>query len=148
MTQSHIFMSIYIPFILHDRNEEFIKEYFKNQNIADIERVDFCYEGNWKNGRSAFVHIKNWYYSENSCYLYEKLYDPNGLKILINKNEYWILKEMICPKIYSTELNIHQVVSKIESLEKKIRELESVIQYQQREPEQEPEPEQEQEQEQ
>ena len=69
------FKSFFISYISVDVTKEFIKSVFEETGIGKVERVDFFVKRGWtnKNKKSAFVHLKEWYYTEQTDVIYNTL---------------------------------------------------------------------------
>jgi hypothetical protein len=124
-------MSLYIPYVRNEYDENYIRSVFQFFQIGDIERVDFFRSeqvgSQWPWARSAFVHLKEWYFNAYTDALYLALTDSSdGFQWKItfgNQGEFWIIKKMTIPKIPATDLNIHQIAAKIGDLEAEVARL-------------------------
>jgi hypothetical protein len=122
-------MSLYIPYVRNEYDEEFIRSVFYHFQIGEIERVDFFRSeqvvSQWPWARSAFVHLKCWYFNDYTDALYEALTDDvNGSQWKISfgpQGEFWVIKKMNVPKIPNTDLNIHQIASKMSEMETELQ---------------------------
>lgn len=95
MQQEQI-MSIYIPYVLNEHSEQSIRNVFAFYEIGEIDHIDFYVNERWtlSNKKSAFVHMKCWYYSDYTNELYTVLDHDGKWRIEINEEEHWNLKRM------------------------------------------------------
>ena len=116
--------SFYIPAVGNISECDIARAFWIN-NIGEVDRVDFFENtaGIW----CAFVHF-NELYDNHTVYRILNAIDAHGsYKFWFNENEYFILREMNCPKIPKTFMNIHQIADKLTQHETKIAELEAKI---------------------
>ena len=82
-------LSLYIPIILKNTSEEYIKATFSKKNIGKILRVDFVINVK-KNRREAFIHFDEWYENEECKKLKDDIMDPTTKTKLYHTNDrFW-----------------------------------------------------------
>lgn len=121
-------MSLYIPYVRNEYDEEFIRSVFYQFQIGVVERVDFFRSeqvgSQWPWARSAFVHLTSWCFNSYTDALYHSITDDavgSQWKITFGaQGEFWVVKKMNIPKIPNTDLNIHQIAAKIGDLETEV----------------------------
>ena len=125
MSSTIDFMSFYIPYVPKHWNEESIRQLFSDLEIGLVDRVDFFDTGKWTWALSAFVHLKQWGYSEYANRVYCQLEGGNEWQLHIpnQPSKYFVLKKMTCEKIPTTHLNVHQLASKMSDVEQEIQSL-------------------------
>jgi hypothetical protein len=123
-------MSIFIPYVLNEHNEKSIKDIFYHYGIGEIERVDFFVKEGWTlpNKKSAFVHMRHWYYSDNTNNIYNELEKEDGKwNLTISEYEYWTLKRMKRNKLEKTDYNIHQLAEQVKNLQREVEQLRMIL---------------------
>jgi len=122
-------MSIFIPYVQVEHDEESIKRAFYDYGIGNVERVDFFVKKGWTmpHKKSAFVHMKHWYYSDITNGIYQELEQDGQWILPISTNEYWILKQMKREKWLQTNYNIHQLAEKVRILENELEQLRTIV---------------------
>lgn len=116
-------MSLYIPYIPNDWEQESIKQLFSDLNIGIVDRVDFINTGKWDWASSAFVHMAEWFDTSYAWDLYDAIEAEDGqwcINIPGQGRQYFILKKMTCPKIPNTKQNIHQIAAKVYEIETRL----------------------------
>jgi len=116
--------SFYIPAI-GSMSERDIATAFQVHIVGVVDRVDFFENssGVW----CAFVHFVDFYDNHIVDRLLHEISAHGSCKFWFNDHEYFILREMTCPKIPATSMNIHQIAEKLTQHEAKIAELEAKI---------------------
>jgi len=116
--------SFYIPAV-GDATESGIARSFWLNNVGEVDRVDFFENsaGIW----CAFVHVDNLYETRIASRILNDIEMYGSCKFWFNEREYFILREMTCPKIPTTSMNIHQIADKLTQHEAKIADLECKI---------------------
>jgi len=117
-------MSFYIPAIGNMSECNIAREFWLN-DIGVVDRVDFFENssGVW----CAFVHFEEFYDNEFVSRIFNLIEIYGSYKFWFSETEYFILREMNCPKIPATSMNIHQIADKLDKQEAKIAELEAKI---------------------
>jgi hypothetical protein len=112
-------MSFYIPAI-GNMSECDIATAFQVTKVGVVDRVDFFENsaGVW----CAFVHFEEFYDNHIVDRLLYEVSEYGSCKLWFNANEYFIVREMKCPKIPATSMNIHQIADKLTQHEAKIAE--------------------------
>jgi len=131
-----ITMSVYIPRISVECNEEYVKYVFAFYCIGTVSHVDFTsmnkkpgFRENEVDGyRSAFVHFSHITKTELHPAFWESIFSEKSYKLNLNpygmdhpKNPYWICLKNKNP-VKRTMMNIHQVVDNARYLEDLIEE--------------------------
>uniref|UniRef100_A0A6C0DTH4 RRM domain-containing protein n=1 Tax=viral metagenome TaxID=1070528 RepID=A0A6C0DTH4_9ZZZZ len=109
--------SFYIPAV-RNISECDIARIFLLNNIGIVDRVDFF--ENSAGVPCAFVHFEELYNNETVTLALNQIEIYGSYKFWFSENEYFILKEMNCPKIPVTYMNIHQIADKLTKHEAKI----------------------------
>jgi hypothetical protein len=128
-------LSVYIPRLNINVTEDYVKQVFRNQHVAIVERVDFIpivspAPGLEKDLQSAFVHFDAYFYDEKTDDMYEKVFEQcSSWKFYPddNSDEYWLLLKNNKP-VQATNLNIHQIAENHRILEEKVSVQENHIQ--------------------
>jgi hypothetical protein len=117
-------MSFYIPAI-GNMSECDIATAFQVTKVGIVDRVDFFENsaGVW----CAFVHFEEFYHNHIVYRLLHEVSEYGSCKFWFNVDEYFIVREMKCPKIPATSMNIHQIADKLDKQEARIAELEARI---------------------
>lgn len=138
MTQNQQ-LSLYIPLLMLDANQELIKKTFRKQDIGLVESVHFGEK--WKNGKMyccAWVYFTKWYNNPASIHFQERILDKDKeARIIYNDPSYWICVKNILPKTNTTYINelfvetnknvkLQKLINKMKKQNKK---LESYITY-------------------
>lgn len=116
--------SIYIPFVDSRLTEKDIINTFDYYNICNVSRVDFVEIPEKTNVCHAFVHVNNWYNSNNASMAFWDITNKGSYKFYYSQtsmNSFWLLLPNKNP-IPKTKLNIHQLAVMISEMEKKIAE--------------------------
>jgi uncharacterized coiled-coil protein SlyX len=127
--------SLYIPRVLHNITEEYVKDIFDKQGVGMPYRVDFTpcgmttgfktpSPGTRPHFKSAFVHFKHYYNSVYSVFDFHDL--ENGVAQVIELEPHWRILKNRSP-VQTTMMNIHQTVANCALLERRIDELESIV---------------------
>ena len=118
--------SIYIPFVDSRFNERDVITTFDYYNICNVSRVDFVEIPEKTNVCHAFVHVNNWYNSNNAAVAFWEITNKGSYKFYYSQsqmtsNAFWLLLPNKNP-IPKTKLNIHQLAVMISEMEKKMTE--------------------------
>ena len=118
--------SIYIPFVDSRFNEKDVISTFDYYNICNVSRVDFVEIPEKSNVCHAFVHVNNWYNSNNAAVAFWEITNKGSYKFYYSQsqmtsNAFWLLLPNKNP-IPKTKLNIHQLAVMISEMEKKMTE--------------------------
>jgi len=118
--------SIYIPFVDSRFNEKDVISTFDYYNICNVSRVDFVEIPEKTNVCHAFVHVNNWYNSNNASVAFWDITNKGSYKFYYSQsqmtsNAFWLLLPNKNP-IPKTKLNIHQLAVMISEMEKKMTE--------------------------
>jgi hypothetical protein len=91
---------------------------FWMNDVGVVDRVDFFENsaGVW----CAFVHFEEFYDNEFVSRIFNSIEIYGSNKFWFSETEYFILREMKCPKIPATSMNIHQIADKLTQHEAKI----------------------------
>jgi hypothetical protein len=122
--------SIYIPFVDSRFTENDVINTFEYYNICNVSRVDFVEIPEKTNVCHAFIHVNNWYNSNNASIAFWDITNKGSYKFYYsllsqsNSNSFWLLLPNKNP-IPKTKLNIHQLAVMISEMEKKISEQQS-----------------------
>jgi len=116
--------SIYIPFVDSRLTEKDVINTFDYYNICNVSRVDFVEIPEKTNVCHAFIHVNNWYNSNNASIAFWDITNKGSYKFYYsqsqsNSNAFWLLLPNKNP-IPKTKLNIHQLAVMISEIEKKI----------------------------
>ena len=116
--------SIYIPFVDSRLTEKDVISTFDYYNICNVSRVDFVEIPEKTNVCHAFIHVNNWYNSNNASIAFWDITNKGSYKFYYsqsqsNSNAFWLLLPNKNP-IPKTKLNIHQLAVMISEMEKKI----------------------------
>ena len=116
--------SIYIPFVDSRLTEKDVISTFDYYNICDVSRVDFVEIPEKTNLSHAFIHVNNWYNSNNASLTFWEITNKGSYKFYYSQsqssaNAFWLLLPNKNP-IPKTKLNIHQLAVMISEMEKKI----------------------------
>jgi hypothetical protein len=116
--------SIYIPFVDSRFNEKDVISTFNYYNICNVSRVDFVEIPDKTNVCHAFVHVNNWYNSNNASVAFWDITNKGSYKFYYSQsqmtsNAFWLLLPNKNP-IPQTKLNIHQLAVMISEMEKKM----------------------------
>ena len=116
--------SIYIPFVDSLLTEKDVISTFDYYNICNVSRVDFVEIPEKANVCHAFVHVNNWYNSNNASLTFWEITNKGSYKFYYSQsqssaNAFWLLLPNKNP-IPKTKLNIHQLAVMISEMEKKI----------------------------
>ena len=116
--------SIYIPFVDSRFNEKDVISTFNYYNICNVSRVDFVDIPDKTNVCHAFVHVNNWYNSNNASVAFWEITHKGSYKFYYSQsqmtsNAFWLLLPNKNP-IPETKLNIHQLAVMISEMEKKM----------------------------
>jgi hypothetical protein len=116
--------SIYIPFVDTRLTEKDIISTFNYYNICNISRVDFVEIPEKTTVCHAFIHVNNWYNSDNASLAFWEITNKGSYKFYYSQsqmtsNAFWLLLPNKNP-IPKTKLNIHQLAVMINEMEKKI----------------------------
>ena len=81
-------VSLYIPYVFSNVSEAFIRDYFKNAKIGDVNNVVFkhlTHEIPEKIGaKKAFVYFDKWFNTEEALCFQTALYYGNGARVYYN----------------------------------------------------------------
>jgi len=121
--------SIYIPFVDSRFTEKDVINTFEYYNICNVSRVDFVEIPEKTNVCHAFIHVNNWYNSNNASIAFWDITNKGSYKFYYslsqsNSNSFWLLLPNKNP-IPKTKLNIHQLAVMISEMEKKIADQQS-----------------------
>ena len=121
--------SIYIPFVDSRLTEKDVINTFDYYNICNVSRVDFVEIPEKTNVCHAFVHVNNWYNSNNASIAFWDITNKGSYKFYYSQsqsssNAFWLLLPNKNP-IPKTKLNIHQLAVMISEMEKKITDQQS-----------------------
>jgi len=86
--------SVYVPQVLGETTEEFIKEFFYKFDIAKVSWVDFTEMRtfNGKPYKSAFIHFEYWFKSEMTERMQNNItVNPKGSRVIYDDPKYWVL---------------------------------------------------------
>lgn len=86
--------TLYIPYISDEYGLNEIRYLFTKYAIAMVKDVDFVIKMNYDTGcmqRSAYVHIKYWFYSRVAANFVQRLIDGKETRFIINDPEYWLI---------------------------------------------------------
>jgi len=110
-------MSFYIPAIGNMSECDTARAFWMN-DVGVVDRVDFFENsaGVW----CAFVHFEEFYDNEVVSRIFNSIEIYGSSKFWFSETEYFILREMKCPKIPATSMNIHQIADKLTQHEAKI----------------------------
>lgn len=116
--------SIYIPFVDSRFNERDVITTFDYYNICNVSRVDFVEIPEKTNVCHAFIHVNNWYNSNNASVAFWEITNKGSYKFYYSQsqmtsNAFWLLLPNKNP-IPKTKLNIHQLAVMISEMEKKM----------------------------
>jgi len=116
--------SIYIPFVDSRLTEKDVISTFDYYNICNVSRVDFVEIPEKTNVSHAFIHVNNWYNSNNASIAFWEITNKGSYKFYYSQsqsssNAFWLLLPNKNP-IPKTKLNIHQLAVMITEMEKKI----------------------------
>lgn len=116
--------SIYIPFVDSRLTEKDVINTFDYYNICNVSRVDFVEIPEKTNVCHAFIHVNNWYNSNNASLAFWDITNKGSYKFYYSQsqsssNAFWLLLPNKNP-IPKTKLNIHQLAVMISEMEKKI----------------------------
>jgi hypothetical protein len=116
--------SIYIPFVDSRFTEKDVISTFDYYNICNVSRVDFVEIPEKTNVCHAFIHVNNWYNSNNASIAFWEITNKGSYKFYYSQsqsssNAFWLLLPNKNP-IPKTKLNIHQLAVMISEMEKKI----------------------------
>ena len=116
--------SIYIPFVDSRLTEKDVISTFDYYNICNVSRVDFVEIPEKANLCHAFIHVNNWYNSNNASLTFWEITNKGSYKFYYSQsqssaNAFWLLLPNKNP-IPKTKLNIHQLAVMISEMEKKI----------------------------
>ena len=116
--------SIYIPFVDSRFSEKDVIATFDYYNICNVSRVDFVEIPEKANVCHAFIHVNNWYNSNNASLTFWEITNKGSYKFYYSQsqstaNAFWLLLPNKNP-IPQTKLNIHQLAVMISEMEKKI----------------------------
>ena len=116
--------SIYIPFVDSRLTEKDVISTFDYYNICNVSRVDFVEIPEKSNVSHAFIHVNNWYNSNNASLTFWEITNKGSYKFYYSQsqsssNAFWLLLPNKNP-IPQTKLNIHQLAVMISEMEKKI----------------------------
>lgn len=116
--------SIYIPFVDSRFTEKDVISTFDYYNICNVSRVDFVEIPEKTNVCHAFVHVDNWYNSNNASIAFWDITNKGSYKFYYSQsqmtsNAFWLLLPNKNP-IPKTKLNIHQLAGMISEMEKKM----------------------------
>lgn len=117
-------ISIYIPFVDSRLTEKDVINTFDYYNICNVSRVDFVEIPEKTNVCHAFIHVNNWYNSNNASLAFWDITNKGSYKFYYSQsqsssNAFWLLLPNKNP-IPKTKLNIHQLAVMISEMEKKI----------------------------
>lgn len=117
-------MSFYIPAIGNMSECDIARAFWMN-DVGVVDRVDFFENsaGVW----CAFVHFEELYDNEFVSRIFNSIEIYGSYQFWFSETEYFILREMKCPKIPATSMNIHQIADKLTQHEAKIAENEAKI---------------------
>jgi hypothetical protein len=129
MSSTSPMTSIYIPFVDSRFNEKDVISTFEYYNICNVSRVDFVEIPEKTNVCHAFIHVNNWYNSNNASIAFWEITNKGSYKFYYSQsqmtsNAFWLLLPNKNP-IPKTKLNIHQLAVMISEMEKKISEQQS-----------------------
>jgi hypothetical protein len=129
MSSTSPMTSIYIPFVDSRFNEKDVISTFDYYNICNVSRVDFVEIPEKTNVCHAFVHVNNWYNSNNASLAFWEITNKGSYKFYYSQsqmtsNAFWLLLPNKNP-IPKTKLNIHQLAVMVSEMEKKISEQQS-----------------------
>ena len=129
MSSTSPMTSIYIPFVDSRFNEKDVINTFEYYNICNVSRVDFVEIPEKTNVCHAFIHVNNWYNSNNASIAFWEITNKGSYKFYYSQsqmtsNAFWLLLPNKNP-IPKTKLNIHQLAVMISEMEKKISEQQS-----------------------
>ena len=116
--------SIYIPFVDSRLTEKDVISTFGYYNICNVSRVDFVEIPEKTNVCHAFIHVNNWYNSNNASIAFWEITNKGSYKFYYSQsqstaNAFWLLLPNKNP-IPQTKLNIHQLAVMISEMEKKM----------------------------
>ena len=89
-------MSVFIPHMFLNINENRIRKVFDDNQIGQVERVDFVAKLD-KNGRkynSAYIHFNHWYLNTSSYNLQDRIRNPTvQARVVYDDPWYWTVME-------------------------------------------------------
>lgn len=124
MSNTSPITSIYIPFVDSRLTKRDVINTFEYYNICNVSRVDFVEIPEKTNVCHAFIHVNNWYNSNNASLAYWEIINKGSYKFYYSQSQssskaFWLLLPNKNP-IPETKLNIHQLAVMISEMEKKI----------------------------
>jgi hypothetical protein len=126
-------MSFFISYVDVNVTEEDVKHVFE-KDVGIVERVDFFVKKGWTfpNKKSAFVHLKEWYFTDTTNEMYDWLEKGDSYWRLTNKvrigEGHWNVKKMMRRKIQKTEYNIHQMADQLKQQQRRQVKMEKELQ--------------------
>ena len=134
-------LSIYIPRVFGNLDEEYIKSVFEKLDLGRVRRVDLVPRQNpvdefggassTENSNMAFVHFWEWHDNTSSLNFREKVLDSEReARIVYDDPWYWIVLENRNPKSDAqlvTEQKLADAEKKIDELERRLQTLEYEI---------------------
>ena len=93
-------MSFFISYVDVNVTKEDVKSVFE-KDVGIVKRVDFFVKKGWTfpNKKSAFVHLKEWYFTDTTDEIYDWLEKEDGYWRITNPkfigDGYWNVKKMI-----------------------------------------------------
>ena len=89
-------LSLYIPHVFPNVNEERVKAIFNSLDIGDVSHVDFI-KKHGKDGQiynSLYIHFNIWYNNKGAANFQENVLNPNKeAKLVYDDPWYWVVLE-------------------------------------------------------
>ena len=117
-------LSLYIPIVENNINEDTMKTIFAHENLGTISRIDFVYNNLGK--KQAFIHFSEWFNTPKVCEFQAKVMNSKQkARLNINPGKYWPVYPNHNPLAERPpHLNLIDVLQdKIASLEHKLSEI-------------------------
>lgn len=111
------YYSLYIP-VIGNMTQEQISRVFWENCIGIVSRVD--YFKNSSGALCAFVHFESVNNNDIVDTISNEMHRRGSYQLWFNDCEYLILRPMTCKKIPETNLNIHQIATRLEEKDEHI----------------------------